>query len=283
MTRFQSYNRGTAPWAVAVLAIAAAFPGVAAAQTPAAHQATQTPAGGDKALADQLRQLRDQVSRLEKTVQQQGTPQPNSSSRSQSSAQKGMQGMGMHDSGEMSSMSGNKTPDPNAMKGNMPMMDNDKGEMSSMSQAQNQPMSGMDAMGKVSGAPQMAAQSALPGFPGASHLYHIGATGFFLDHPDHVTLTDEQRTRFSQIREKALLEKSSTQRKVDEAEQQLFTLTEADQPNQAEIQAKIREIAELGAQQRLTYIQAVGEAARVLTDEQRRQLVGQASMSHSSK
>ena len=282
MTRFQSYNRGTAPWAVAVLAIAAAFPGAAAAQTPAAHQATQTPAGGDKALADQLRQLRDQVSRLEKTVQQQGTSQPNSSSRP-SSAQKGMQGMGMHDSGEMSSMSGNKTPDPNAMKGNMPMMDNDKGEMSSMSQAQNQPISGMDAMGKVSGAPQMAAQSALPGFPGASHLYHIGATGFFLDHPDHVTLTDEQRTRFSQIREKALLEKSSTQRKVDEAEQQLFTLTEADQPNQAEIQTKIREIAELGAQQRLAYIQAVGEAAQVLTDEQRRQLVGQASMSHSSK
>lgn len=278
MTRFHSLNRGTSPWVVAVLAVAAAFPGVAAAQTPAAHQATQTPAGGDKALADQLRQLRDQVSRLEKTVQQQGTPQPNSSSR----PQKGMQGMGMHDSGEMSSMSGNKTPDANAMKGNTPMMDNDKGEMSSMSQAQNQPMSGMDAMGKVSGAPQMAAQSALPGFPGASHLYHIGATGFFLDHPDHVTLTDEQRTGLSQIREKALLEKSSAQRKVDEAEQQLFTLTEADQPNQAEIQAKIREIAELGAQQRLAYIQAVGEAAQVLTDEQRRQLVGQASMSHSS-
>lgn len=283
MTRFQSCNRGTARWAVAVLAIASAFPGVAAAQPPAAQQATQTPAGGDKALADQLRQLRDQVSRLEKTVQQQGTPQPNSSSRPQSSAQKGMQGMGMHDSGEMSSMSGNKTPDANAMKSNTPMMDNDKSEMSSISQAQNQPMSGMDAMGKVSGAPQMAAQSALPGFPGASHLYHIGATGFFLDHPDHVTLTDEQRTRLSQIREKALLEKSSAQRKVDEAEQQLFTLTEADQPNQAEIQTKIREIAELGAQQRLAYIQAVGEAAQVLTDEQRRQLVGQASMPQSSK
>ena len=33
----------------------------------------------------------------------------------------------------------------------------------------------------------MSMPSALPGFPGQSHLYHIGATGFFLDHPEHIT------------------------------------------------------------------------------------------------
>ena len=47
----------------------------------------------------------------------------------------------------------------------------------------------MGAMGKAPGAgTTMAMPSALPGFPGASHLYHVGASGFFLDHADKIGL-----------------------------------------------------------------------------------------------
>jgi Spy/CpxP family protein refolding chaperone len=71
------------------------------------------------------------------------------------------------------------------------------------------------------------------------------------------------------------LDKASSQRKIDEAEQQLFSLTAADQPSLADIQAKVREIGDLQGQQRIAYIQAVGKAAQVLTEEQRQKVVGQ--------
>ena len=57
-------------------------------------------------------------------------------------------------------------------------------------------MAGMEMMGMSpmgGGSPAAISQSALPGFLGASHLYHIGATGFFLDHPQHIALTLEQQ------------------------------------------------------------------------------------------
>jgi hypothetical protein len=56
----------------------------------------------------------------------------------------------------------------------------DKGMMGGMDS-----MCCMGAMGKAPGAgTPMAMPSALPGFPGASHLYHVGAGGFFLDYAD---------------------------------------------------------------------------------------------------
>ena len=38
----------------------------------------------------------------------------------------------------------------------------------------------------------MVRSSAMPGVPGVSSLYHIGATEFFLNHPEHITLTTKQ-------------------------------------------------------------------------------------------
>lgn len=136
-------------------------------------------------------------------------------------------------------------------------------------------MGGMDMMGKVSGSGRMPMSSALPGFPGASHLYHVGATGFFLDHPEHITLTMEQQTALSRIKEKALLEQATTQRKIEGTEQELWTLTGAEQPLVDKVDAKVREIEKLRADQRLAFIRAVGEAAQALTDEQRKALLGQ--------
>jgi Spy/CpxP family protein refolding chaperone len=138
-------------------------------------------------------------------------------------------------------------------------------------------MMGMMGMGSMKGMGKVQKTAALPGFPGASHVYHIGATGFFLDHPEHVTLTTKQQTALNGLKEKALLEKSTFQRKIEEAEQELWTLTASDQPDAAKIEAKVREVEKLRGDQRLAFIRAVGEAAKVLTDEQRKALLGQAA------
>ncbi len=135
-------------------------------------------------------------------------------------------------------------------------------------------MSGTNAMGGVNSATAMATPSALPGFPGQSHLYHIGATGFFLDHPEHISLTTEQQQMLAQHKQQALLKQTEQQGQIDAAEQALWQLTGADQPQMGEIEKKTREIERLRGDQRATYIRAVGGAAVVLTDEQRMQLVG---------
>ena len=127
---------------------------------------------------------------------------------------------------------------------------------------------GMGAMGMA---------TSLPGFPGISHLYHIGAEGLFLNHVEHITLSADQRRKLNKIKEKALLDGSSHERKVEEAEQELWELTASDTPNAAAIEAKVREIEKLRGDQRLAFIRAVGEAAKVLTDDQRRALAGTAA------
>lgn len=130
--------------------------------------------------------------------------------------------------------------------------------------------------------PMMAMPSALPGFPGAASLYHIGATGFFLDHPEHITLSSEQNRRLNQIKEKALMGKASTDERLQDAEEELWALTGVDQPDVAQIDSRIRAIEKLRADQRLNFIRSVGQAAEVLTDEQRQAVLGAAApASHS--
>ena len=120
----------------------------------------------------------------------------------------------------------------------------------------------------------MTTASALPGFPGASHLYHIGATGFFLDHPQHIALSTEQQMQLNQIKEQAALDKASADRSVQEAEQDLWSLTAADQPDNAQIEAKVAEIEKIKGDARLRFIGAIGGAARILSDQQRGSLTG---------
>ena len=120
-------------------------------------------------------------------------------------------------------------------------------------------------------------QSTLPGFPGASHLYHIGSTGFFLDHPEHIALSAEQSAALNRAKQRAVLLNSKSEIAISHAEHELWTLTASDQPDAAKIQIKVREISTLNADARLAFIRAVGDASKVLTDEQRKRLTGSAA------
>lgn len=146
--------------------------------------------------------------------------------------------------------------------GGMGMMGMDKMEMAGM----------MGMSGK--GGSSMAMPSALPGFPGASHLYHVGATGFFLDHRQHIALSTEQQTLLNQIKEQTALDKATSDRSVQQAEQDLWKLTAAAEPDNAQIQVKVAEIEKLRGDVRLRFIGAVGRAATSLNDEQRKILTG---------
>ena len=77
-------------------------------------------------------------------------------------------------------------------------------------------------------------------------------------------------------KQKAVTDKANAQRKIEEAEQQLWELTAADQPDATKIDAKVREVEKLRGDQRMAFIRSVGEAAKVLTDDQRKVLLGHA-------
>lgn len=179
----------------------------------------------------------------------------------------GMGGMGMGGmgGGSMTPRSGNAMQ-PQQMRpqmsrpGNMDMM----GSM----------RRGAMRAGGMQGMPPM---SALPGFPGASHLYHVGATGFFLDHPQHITLSTEQQAAINRIKERWQLDQGSFERRIEDAEQELWTLTAADAPDIAKVDEKVRAIEKLRADERLAFIRAVGEAARGLSADQRAVLLGNKS------
>lgn len=167
-----------------------------------------------------------------------------------------------------------------AMAGGMAMMDDDEMGMADPAKPGTDaamPMSGgccSGMMGKMAGGSAHGTQSDLPGFPGASHIYHVGSTGFFLDHSAAIQLTSEQQTTLGGIKKRALSDQAEVQQKVERAEQELWTLTSSDQPNLTQIDGKVREIEKLEGDRRIAFIRAVGEAARVLTDDQRRRVLG---------
>ena len=136
------------------------------------------------------------------------------------------------------------------------------------------PPSGMAGMSGASGMAGMnSPSSAMPGQPGASHLLHVGSTGFFLNHSQHITLTPDQKSKLNRFKENAMLDQASEQRKIDQSEQDLYSLTGADQPDNTTIQAKLGEIEKLRAEQRMNFIRAVGEASKVLTPDQHQALM----------
>ncbi|MDR4481376.1 MAG: periplasmic heavy metal sensor [Nitrospira sp.] len=246
-----------------------------------------------QALLDQIRELQTEVAKLRTALQQ---TDPMERSRAGLRTKMGAGG-GMGDQGEMGGMGGmmgggmgtgqnrGMSQGSGGGMGMMGMME-DSGEMGGgmgTKRAQGQMggmMSGMggmmgDMMGSDRGMGGMTVPpSAMPGQPGASHLYHIGSTGFFLDHAKHIALTPEQTKTLNRLKEKALLDRTTAQRRIDQVEQDLYILTGADEPDAVKIQAKVAEIEKLRADQRMTFIRAVGEATKVLTHDQHRALLG---------
>jgi Spy/CpxP family protein refolding chaperone len=225
--------------------------------SPAPMQNSPAGSAVKGSVSEKLAEVQAQLSRLETTLKQ---LHPGDSSMG---APEGKMPKGQD--GEMNGM--NKMPmEKGGMdKGGMDKMPMDKGGMDKM----------MGMMGRAD--PAVMVPSALPGFPGASHLYHIGAPGFFLDHSEHLTLSVEQQQSLNHIKEAALLAKASAERQIAQAEQELWELTAADQPDVSNLEAKVGAIEKVRGDERLAYIRSVGEAAKVLTDEQRKTLTGLAA------
>ena len=118
---------------------------------------------------------------------------------------------------------------------------------------------------------------AMPGSPGGAHLYHVGATGFFLDHAGTIALDATQTAALTAIRDTAMGEQAGVQRKIDQAEQDLWRLTDSGQPELAKVDGKVREIETLTGNQRIAFIRAVGQAAGILSPEQRAAVLADAA------
>ena len=96
------------------------------------------------------------------------------------------------------------------------------------------------------------------------------------------TLITQQQFALNRVKQQAELNQASLDRKIEEGEQELWVLTSSDQPDAGKIEAKIREIEKLRGDQRFAYIRSVGEAAGVLSEEQRMTLVGTAAWGNSA-
>lgn len=230
-----------------------------------AHQAQS----GENSLADQIDSLRMQVSDLELRVRTQGVD--SAAMKANGDNYRSQMKMGNLVNAQQVPVAPAAAPAGGNQMGGMNMMAGMMGMMNSMMGG----MSGGSGMSPPPGMGSAGILSVLPGFPGASHLYHVGSTNFFLDHPEHLALSLEQQNRLGQLQTQATLRRSELSRKIQEGEEQLWLLTAVDQPSLTQIESKIREIEKLRGDERLAFIKDVGEAAKILTDEQRRALLGQ--------
>lgn len=279
----------------------AATPRVSGQDANDKHKDHQSDKAGDAKLTDQILELQLKLKRLEAALQLDhqengsGTAEADHSSHDSSDpAAAGMKrGMKMKDMGMKMGMKGMKDGMGMGMKGMKMGMDMGEGgmqmDMGSMMEMMMKKKGmgsmmrkrGMGMMGMMRGDSSTAEQSALPGFPGASHIYHIGSTDFFLDHEGHVELTSAQKESLRKLREASELNGAEIDRKIEQAEQELWVLTSSDQPDIGKITSKVKGIGQLNTDNRIAFIRAVGEAAKVLTEKQIKMLVGtESSDSH---
>lgn len=132
-------------------------------------------------------------------------------------------------------------------------------------------------MARMLGQPPMAGGSGpaggLPPAMGAPHIYHLGADTFFLDQASAIGLTSDQQKKLAGLKDSAALGYATTQRKIEQGEQDLWALSSSEAPDIAKIETKIGDIARLTGQQRMDFIRTMGKAVGVLSDAQRKAVV----------
>lgn len=106
------------------------------------------------------------------------------------------------------------------------------------------------------------------------HLLHLGAARFYVDYRRRIGLSEDQRSRLEALRAEAVAAWSREQERIDAGEVVLWRLTGEPKPDEAAIAGAIRELEGIRAAQRIAYVQSVLGASRLLTEDQRRALVG---------
>lgn len=234
------------------------------------------------AFDQQVQRLQQQVQRLEKALEQQHQGAVAAPPKDTVGSMKDMPAGMKEDGGSKKSMGmmGGK------MKMGMRMMGGMDGKMGMSQDKEPMPagqkrgmgmMNGMKMMGMGGGKAMTAPKTVdpLPAFSGSPGIYHLGASGFYLDHADKIALTPEQQAALDQIQKEAMSQQAILDEQIAEADSQLGMLTGSDQPDAGRIASRIGDIERLRGDQRMAFIRAVGLAAAVLTDEQRKTLTAQ--------
>lgn len=110
--------------------------------------------------------------------------------------------------------------------------------------------------------------------PPSSHLLHLGAARFFLNHGPRLGLTPTQRGALRTIRDDATVAWSKRDEEIARTEAELWEETGAARVLLPEVDAKVGQIEHLRAVQRMEYIRAVEQAAEILDEAQRQVLLG---------
>lgn len=247
----------------------------------------EMPQGDMSGIQQQLTKMQMQLGSIEAALNMNhsGAPAQDTSMAMKGMSMKGMM-MGDSKSANMDmgdASSADMKMDGKGMMGSMKPKDKMKMDKDKMKMGGDMSMDGMGMkkgmgmMGSMKGmGDTMSMDSALPGFPGISHIYHIGATGYFLNHGDHLNLSLEQQKQLGELKQASELKQATYQREIDAAEQELWELTAAGAPDLSKIEAKVESIAQKQTDKRIDFIRFVGEAAKVLTDAQRQVLGGEA-------
>lgn len=130
-------------------------------------------------------------------------------------------------------------------------------------------------MARMLGQPPVTSSSSGGGAMGPIHIYHVAASSFFLDQVTALGLTREQQHQLRILAESAALAYATTQRKIEQGEQDLWVLASSPTPNMAKIEAQMKAIARLSVEQRMDFMRTVEEAVGVLSHEQHEAVVAQ--------
>jgi len=154
----------------------------------------------EQTLMDQISEVRSRLFRLESALEKEHRGK--SAMTGTMTKKRGMEKMGPLGKVNPYKMGGSPMP-------KMPNISKRHGEMNPRSKMNDMRKMGMNMMGRMNEYSYAFLPSFLPGFPGMSHIYHIGSTDFFLDHSNHISLSKKQKKMLNKIKKQTTLDKST--------------------------------------------------------------------------